>query len=323
MTQKITPEDIERKKDNLDLVPCIKFVDRHRQLFEDGLKRIYAGFQSGRPEPTWLESIKFTCLEDMIEPQLNQTEIRTILACLPQSMIQLSMLQTITYNLPGYKRVVPVPVFDEDGNFVSAELVPIDEFPRPGDHPTRLLVGHSDGKEIRLTPIPKCISTRENAVWYYQLHVFLHEFFHTIKYLRRDSEKRSKIILEVDGKVFTFQEWWDNFEELILSGREPIGVSRYAATYIDQLTVSAKKDKPDGFTRDLAEQMAETFVAYILNIISNNEDWTDFRKESFGNEKQAELFGRGLAQAANEKWILMDQLVRATVISLDDTEGNS
>lgn len=313
MSKKLTADDIERKKDYLDLAPSIKFTEDHLSFFKNGFSRLCADLPANESSK-WSNTIKPKGIEDIVYPQLHPKTIRKILEYLPGSLQNLSMLKTVRYF-----RVVPVPEFDQYGNFLpkKVQYVEVEDFPRSTDHPTRILVGSCSGEEINLTPIPSSVSTTKPAVWYYQLHVFLHELFHTIEYLRRDPKIRSNIILKTDGTAFTFQYWWDKFEELILSKREPISVSRYAATYRTQLIASYKRRNPKKFTAALAEQICETFVAYMLNIIANDDGWTDFRQESFGNKKQAELFMSEQAPAANEKWILMDQLCRAEMIQKD------
>lgn len=193
--------------------------------------------------------------------------------------------------------------------------VPVEEFPREQDHPSRILVGASSGDVIYPTPIPASVSENERAVFLYQVHVFLHEFFHTIDYPRRDPSVRGKVVLEVDGDQFTFQDWWEAFEQLLLSGAEPNPVSSYANVYSDSLNQETKSNDPRKFAQAVAEQICETFVAYQLGIISNDEGWTDFKAESFGNQKQ---YGKQIlktAPAANLKWVLMDKLCRARVIA--------
>lgn len=162
------------------------------------------------------------------------------------------------------------------------------------------------------------MSKDKKAVYLYQIHVLLHEFFHTVDYPRRDPEERSKILLQVDGKQFTFQDWWLAFEELILSGIEPQCVSSYANTYFEDLNQKTKKSDYNKFTHALAEQICETFVAYQLWIISNDEGWTNFKIENFGNIVQLEKQLKDESKSANLKWILMDKLCRAMVIKQEE-----
>lgn len=315
--KQLSLEEIEQKKDILNLCPNIDFVSQHLSNFEDGLQHVYSGIPVLKTKE-WVKKIRFKGVREIVKPQLSPQDIRKLLSSLPESLIQLSKLELIDYTLFGRKRVLLVPGFDQYGDFDSSkvELVPVDEFPRPDDHPSRILVGYSNGKEIRPTPIPKSVFQDERAIYLYQVHVFLHEFFHTIDYPRRSESLRSKIILEIYNEQFTLQDWWQQFEELFLSKREPRAISRYAATYLSQLNCRTFKRDYQAFTRALAEQICETFVAYLLGVISNNEGWVDFHKESFGNKRQQKLFAEG-AQVANEKWILMDRLCWANIIQKD------
>ena len=311
LARALSPEEqIEKNKDKLDLKPNIDFVSRHIDLYEKAVDSIL----KREPNPSsveWTNKIDFVGEKDIVEPQVSPEDCRQLLSRMPELLTQLSKLQTISY-----LKVIPVPGYDDQGNFDDQKVqpVPAKDFPRPNDHPTRILVGISDGKTIYPSPIPKTVSNDERATYLYQVHVLLHEFFHTIDYPRRDPKERSKILLEMDGSCFPYQDWWNAFEKLVLKGIEPVCVSSYANTYIDHLTSETKAKDFEKFTVALAEQICETFVAYQLNIISNDDGWTDFRNESFGNQKQQETFKKGKAPSANLKWVLMDKLCRARVI---------
>ena len=298
--------------------PNIDFVSAHHDKFEAGVKDLLDKPASAEAEK-WTKGIKFTGTEDIVDPQIHPEQGRELLARMPESLRKMSLLKEVAYHTFGEKRVIPVPGYDEEGNFdkKQVQLVSIDEFPRKEDHQSRILVGVSTGTTIYPTPIPKTVSEDERAVYLYQLHVFLHEFFHTIDYKRRDPVEREKIVLEVDGQQFTYQYWWKAFEELILSAIEPMCVSSYANTYFDDLNQKTADEDYDKFTYALAEQICETFVAYMLNIISNDEGWTDFKGQSFGNIRQLKKFIKEESSAANLKWILMDKLCRAKVVKMD------
>jgi hypothetical protein len=312
-------EKVEANKDKLDLKPKIDFVSKNKYKFQKALDTIYRR----EPDPdskAWSEQVAFSGTDDIVFPQVSPKECRKLLARMPKSLIEISKLETIDYHTFGNIRVIPVPGFNEQGNFDSSkvQLVPVSEFPRAEDHPSRILVGVSNGTKIYPTPIPKSVSKDERAVYLYQVHVLLHEFFHTVDYPRRSPEDRSKILLEVDGQQFTFQDWWMAFEELILSGNEPQCVSSYANTYFDDLNQETREVDYKKFTHALAEQICETFVAYQLDIISNDEGWTDFKKEGFGNVSQLTKHVNEESESANVKWVLMDKLCRASVIRQEE-----
>lgn len=338
-------EKIEANKDKLDLKPNVDFVSTNKDKFETGVNGILQK-EPDKESIDWSENITFNGVEDIVFPQISPDECKKILARMPKSLIQLSKLEKIDYHLfNSGKHLLPVPGFNEDGSFNPAKVFAIEsgQFPRKKDsefpiyryykqedgtwtfsgknemteeedHPSRILVGVSNGTKIYPTPIPKSVSEDERAVYLYQFHVLLHEFLHTIDYPRRNPEDRSKILLEVDGQQFTFQDWWLAFEELILSGKEPQCVSSYANTYFDDLNEALKESDYGSFTSALAEQICETFVAYQLNIISNDEGWNNFKSESFGNVEQLTKFAKQESGSANFKWILMDKLCRANVI---------
>jgi hypothetical protein len=308
-------EIVEANKDKLDLKPNIDFISVNKNKFEEGVDVIYQR-KPDEESTIWSEQIIFNGRDDIVFPQISPEECKYILSRMPKSLIKLSKLQTVDYHTFGNVRVIPVPGFNEQGNFdpSKVQLVPVNKFPREGDHPSRILVGVSNGIQIYPTPIPKSVSEDERAVYLYQIHVLLHEFFHTIDYPRRNSEERNKILLEIDGLQFTFQDWWMAFEELILSGNEPQCVSSYANTYFDDLNQKTREVDYEKFTYALAEQICETFVAYQLGIISNDEGWTDFKKESFGNVSQLTKQVKEESESANLKWELMDKLCRASIV---------
>ena len=343
--QALNVEQVERNKDKLDLKPNLDFVSRHQERFEEGLDAILkrAPTQEARE---WVKRIEFSGTEDIVEPQVSPEDVREILSRMPEALIELSDLETVNYHLFGLgKHLLPIPGYDAQGNLdqSSVAAVEVKNFPRKkskqcmtyrwrkdssnkwkftgenevteeDDHPSRLLVGVSNGKIIYPTPIPKSVSKDERAIFIYQIHLLLHEFFHTIDYLRRDPKIRANIVLGVDGQRFTFQDWWKDFEELILSKEEPACVSSYANTYANDLNRETAEKEYQKFTNALAEQVCESFVAYELGIISNDDRWTDFKSESFGNTAQKTKFQQNQATSANLKWFLMDKLCRAKVV---------
>lgn len=305
---------IEANKNKLDLKPNIDFVSDNKLKFEAGLNAILQR-ESDEKSISWSEQITFNGTDNIVVPQVYLEECKQILARMPKSLIEMSKLQIIDYQ---YSNEIPVPIFNEQGDFENVEWVDVDSFPRENDNKSRIMVGYSTGDKIYPTPIPKSISEDERAVYLYQVHVLLHEFFHTIDYPRRKLEDRSKILLEVDGKQFTFEDWWLAFEELILSGNELQCVSSYANTYFDELNEETRELDYEKFTTALAEQICETFVAYQLDIISNDEGWTDFKSHSFGNVLQLENYMKRESESANLKWVLMDKLCRANVLKQEE-----
>jgi len=308
-----TVDPIEAKKNTLDLRPNIQFVLDHIGIYEKGIKALLARIPS-KEAIDWAEKIEICDIENMVMPQVSPKDIHDIVARMPESLRKLSTLEYVLYN-PN----IPVPGFDELGNLdpKKIEVIPESDFPRPSDHPSRILVGQSNGEGIFPSPIPASVCEDERARWIYQVHVFLHEFFHTIDYKRRGEGVKDTVLLQTDGVEFSLGDWWKEFEDVLLLGEEPKSISMYASIYANDLTREVQGADPAKFTRAVAEQICETFVAYQLGIISNHEGWTDFQNESFGNRKQKELFETGKAKSANRKWELMDTLCRASVIQND------
>lgn len=309
----LTDEETEKNKDKMDLRPNIEFVDENLDLYKKGLKQ-FLKIPVTIGASSFASGIMFEELGNFSNPQVDTNDILVLLYRMPICLIQLSRLEIVSFE---WGSIVPVPKFDANGNFNrQADFVPLNEFPRKGDHPSRILIGYTseNGKIIYPSPISPSVYNKYLACWCYQIHVFLHEFFHTIEIDRRNIEERSKIVLLTDNQQFTFQDWWNDFENLILSGNEPQPISSYAANYIDKLNLKTKKADEKEFIHALAEQICESFVAYVLGIASNDYGWTNFQKESFGNKKQLELFQKGLSPAANLKWILIDRLWRAKLL---------
>lgn len=292
----MTPPDtetIERNKDKLDLKPEIEFVARYFHIYTQGLSDLLDKPVTEESQ-RFADSVEIIGLESIIGPQVSPDETRRILSVMPESLRQLSKLSSVQY-----EGCIPVPIYDEEGNFSGkAYIVDPDEFPRSGEHPSRVLVGRSNGHTVFPTPIPKSVSANEEAVKMYQVHVFLHEFFHTIDYPRRDSEKRRAVLLECDGSQFTLQDFWEEFEKLYLREDRKF-VSRYAATYADKLNQRTRSDDPARFSSAIGEQVCESFVGYMLGIISNDNDCANFR---CGHP---------------EEYQLIDKLCRAKVLTAD------
>jgi hypothetical protein len=287
-------ETIEANKEKLNLAPNLEFVARHMKNYQNALEALY-----NRPVKEQgsklASSLIFDNSDSIIQPQVNPDEIRKIISVMPDSLARLSKLEKIFYF-----NQVPVPGFDDEGNFDNKkiQLVNYSEFPRVGDHPSRILVGYSTGDEIWPTPIPRTVSTDDGAVKAYQNHVFLHEFFHTVESLRRDDAKRRAVLLECDGKKFTLQDFWQSFENLYVEQhRAP--VSRYAATYSDKLNKEMKIKDPKNFSSAIGEQICESFVGYMLGILPNDQGIVDF-KSSHPQEHR-----------------LIDKIYRAKVLSVD------
>ena len=267
----------EEKKNSLDLRPTFEFVERHRFQYELVLNLLYF------TTPHLVKNVPLVSCEkvDSLEgagPQITPKEVPRILSRLPCVFLNLSLLEKVDY---GLANMVPVPVFKEDGSWENVGMVPASEFPRMDDNPTRILIGKSDGKVIYPTALPASVHAGTRERWLYQLHVFLHKFFYTIELLRRDPEIRKRILFfRGDTNLFTFQDWWERWENLFLGTTKLRFPSRYAGNYGEFLTAEVRDADRQAFDRALAEQVCESFVGCILGIVPNDEDIPSFREHS-------------------------------------------
>lgn len=143
-------EAVERNKERFNEAPNIAFVERHLPIYEKALNTLM------RTAPSALslelaQAVQFNNLDRVIAPQVTPDEARRLISVMPDSLVRLSRLISVDYT-PH----VPIPIFDENGEFngKDVEWVEVKNFPRTNDHPTRILVGCSDGYHISPTPIP-------------------------------------------------------------------------------------------------------------------------------------------------------------------------
>ncbi|EKD47876.1 MAG: hypothetical protein ACD_65C00237G0001 [uncultured bacterium] len=269
-----TPPSIdqaETRKDRYDLRPALEFVAGNLPQYKAGLTGILA-----RPvDPASAEKIgKVECFdyENLSDSQKARQVfpemVRSILERMPAVLVALSKLQVVVY-----RNQVLVPRFDENGDMQGvprwiSEDTFLQEVEAGQLHPSRVIVGVSDGAEIILpTSIPKTVSEDDTAVFMYQVHVLLHEFFHSVEMnFRNNPAEMFATRLESGGFTFTFKDWLDDFGRLVLAeGFEPI--SRYSATCKDMLTPEIKGRDPVAFRRALMEEICETFVASQLGLV--------------------------------------------------------
>jgi hypothetical protein len=221
----LSAQDIEKNKDILDLSTNIDFVSQNKQLFHEGIDKFMSS-EISKEDRERIDAIEFIGAEDIVPPQVTPEDCKKILIHMPQTLKKLSELKTVSYHLyDSGKHLLVVPGYDEKGNLDGSKVASIEpkNFPRKkgetydcysrreinderhyagketqadeDDHPSRILVGVSNGQKIFPTAIPMTVSDNKEAIRLYQVHVFLHEFFHTIELLKRDPETRKKIIL--------------------------------------------------------------------------------------------------------------------------------
>lgn len=285
-------DPVEKKKDELDLVPTLAFVQNHLPVYERSLRRFMhrprtIDYPAARPHLVNSDHMS------PLSPQLTAGDVMSVVSRLPKVILEISMLEKVDYIQAD---IVPVPVFKKDGSWRDVDFVDVREFPRKKDHPSRILIGRSTGKEIYPSALPDSIHEGKRARWFYQLHVFFHEMFHTVELLRRNEEEGSKLIFRNSDGEFSFRKWVTLWDFLFLPERICQYPSRYASNYAPDLSLEKRQLDGNAYDRALAEQMCESFVGYILGIVPNDDDCPVFKEHS------------------PDLWSLMDMLATSTIV---------
>lgn len=315
-------KSVENEKDKLDLKPSVDFVSQNISSYKIWLSTLR--IKEKTPNHWKWDKLSWNWIWLIVRPQLSFEDCLHILDRMPEVLIDLSKLTSIDYNtFSTWKNLLPIPQFDEKwrfnwwavliepANFPRIANLPSEFFERQrrvykkvnevvseSDHPSRVLVWVTipDGDnwyKILPTPIPKSVSKDGEAVFHYQTHVFLHEFFHTVEFWMRNAESRTKIILEwEDWKKYSLEDWYREFERIILSS-EPISI--YSSVYKNDL--SEEKKGTEQYSHAIGEESSEVFAWYILGIIQNHNWETDFKKHAW------------------KKWELMDYLCKSKILN--------
>lgn len=313
MNTLLNKEQVEANRNLLDMRPALDFVGKHKAIYAANLSgRIQASKQAGDGG----RALRVDSISAIGEPnhlaylQIGQAgRIRDLLFLMPTSILEMSYLKTISFE--EYDGLVVVPGFDEFGYFDRRQVkaVPLNSFPQKGEHPSRILLGQSNGETIRMMAIPPSVSEDRDAVSYFQAHVFVHEFFHSIEYPRRADRSVVKLYSH-DGNSFTLEDWWQEYSNLVLFGQETEPVSFYSAAYGRDLSPDVLMVDKERYDRALAEDMAECFVAYLLDITPNSKGELSFKQRSLGGKIAGPLSG------GNQKWQLMEKLFRSSVVKI-------
>lgn len=267
-----TDEEIQKYKDTFDLAPVFAFIARHDDVYKRSLAELM--LRDPERDSKFVRRLVFIDSEQLAgeSGHLTMYDIQAILCRMPATLRALSELQAVDFS---HAEEVVVPIFDEEGNWKRAEYVATADFPRANDHPSRILIGRYDSKTIYVTDLPQGITMVHRNRTFYQLHVLLHEFFHSIESRRGDPTAWGRVKLMFEGKEFGLQNWWEEWEDLFLQKKVRFP-SRYAASYADWLTSEVRQNEPEKFNRALAEQMCESFVGYMFGIVPNDQDNASF-----------------------------------------------
>lgn len=282
-----TLERIEQNKEKTNLRLALGFVEKHLDQYKANVDRFLTGkeFPESR---AFADSVNFDFEKaNQAAPlQITPEETRNLIAHISPALTRISALKTVNFQ---FHDKVAVPDFVEDGNLSKKRcrgVVLMDEFVNEPEnyHPQRMLIGLTipDGSTIYTTAIPPTVSNHPEAVRLYQLHVMLHEFFHTIELPRRGDEEASKVILNPStGR--TFADWSRDY--LSSLEEEKLLTSEYSDVYRDELFDNQGRilEGITPYDDPVREDMAEAWVASHFDIISNPRGYTSFSNESFGN----------------------------------------
>jgi len=305
-------ERVERNKDKTDLRRALSYVEGHLSQYQANVDLFLSG-DGYRESRTWADGIDFQNVTEDETLQITPDEVRNLFAHVSPELIKLSKLKAVDYTFQGK---VIVPGFDEEGNLEQTKitLAPAAGFPADGQHPHRLLIGHTenDGSKIRPFAIPQSISSDSKAIKLYQLHVMLHEFFHTIESTLRSDESAAKVLL---GGQRSFADWRRDYLKSL--EQEPLLTSEYSEVYRDKIFTEGGtlQENLSPYDYAVCEDQAESFVASHFGIISNPRGYTSFSSEPFGNaqpEKQLLAHGNQSLRAG-----LMKELRNARITVID------
>lgn len=289
----LSPEEVEKNKDLMDLKPNLSYVKNHIEGYRLALQKLRT-FQPHNEVKERLAAVKISDVTHDYTLQLAPEEAIELLSHLPAEILKISGLTELNYQ---YQRFVPIPKFNTEGFFEGCEgLVSADIFPKETSedgsvveyHPSRILIGNEYQGVIRPSYLPSTVCDDPEAVKMYQIHVLLHEFFHTIEERFRSNEAAEKLVMHLpDGTATTFGAWRRRFIETQIT-EEPGYTSSYAKTYSDKIKKGVNLEE-----YAVAEQLCETFVAFILDRAPNDTGYSTFSACDFGNKNTAQLLLEG------------------------------
>jgi hypothetical protein len=297
-------EVVEGRKERMNMRPNLRFIEANKQQYAANVQR-YLSREVSDDSNQW--SMGIAILNPVMDEtlQLPPDLAQALLARVPAGFQRVSLLKGVDYE---WQKNVAVPQFNEEGIFSGVQLPSIEEFNGGDYHKTRVLTGYTkpDGTIIKPTHIPLEVSSDPEAIRLYQAHVLLHEFFHTVEVVLRTEENAKKLQLR-PGR--TFADWAQDFLESLKE--EKLHTSYYSGVYHHALYDENHHLRQSVTPYDYAvrELMAEAFVAYQFDIISNPRGYTSFQSQSFGNaHPEQELLKHG---GQSKRYGLMKELCDA------------
>ena len=122
--------------------------------------------------------------------------------------------------------------------------------------------------------IPESVSKNPENSRQYQIHVFLHELFHSIENaMKDDNEAKAWIINAVTGRAFF--DWREDYISTCAEEQTPPSI--YASAYVDDLFPAFDRTNPK-FMVAICEWMAEDWVGAHIGILPNAEEITTISK---------------------------------------------
>lgn len=279
-----TPEEVEARKELLNLKPALDFVRDHHDVFRSHVEQFFA-----RPEypqsRAFIEEIPMDNYDSALA-QISIEDIQHIVARLPPHLVKHSTLINVDFSLQDK---LPVPAFDATGKLDRSKIsiMAAPDFVASHHHPSRVLIGITspgsyvnDAGEtvhystIRPSNIPSTVSDDPESVRFYQLSVFLHEFFHTIETSRSNPvTATSWVINQETGR--TFADWKEDYAKACEEEQAPS--SFYSNVYTEEIFHT-----PDGtvdpYSYGLREWMCEDFAGAVLGILPNAHGTTDVQQ---------------------------------------------
>ncbi len=274
-------EALEEKKDRTNLKRELDFVGNHREAYRAHAEKFFE--KPEYPESrAFCEGLTFPNY-DAEKAQISPDEIKSIIARIPPHIVARSSLKEIDYS---WQDSLPVPAFDAEGNldFSKIEILTKEEFAASKHHKERALIGYTSsstdtneaGKTeystlIRPTHIPEGVSNDPELVQYYQMHVMMHEFFHTVEMpLRSQEAAKEWVINKMTGR--TFADWVQDYTKAVAD--EKIPSSHYASVYADDIFQGGKEPVP--YSYPVVEWMCEDWVGTVFGVVPNSAGDTDF-----------------------------------------------
>lgn len=264
--------EAEERMNRLNQRPALQFVEQHIDEYRHHIEAFFsrAEFPESR---TFADNVPFTDFNEATA-QISIDDMRNVVARIPPHLVQRSTLQGIECD---DQEKVAVPGFGENGIMNRPpEMVDVHSFLSSDRHHQRIILGITNRYTnpdapatsfsfIKPTAIPETVSKNPESIRFYQIHVFLHEFFHTIEADYRDEETAATWILNEQSNR-SFADWKKNYAAAC--AEDPSVSSFYANAYTEAL-FNTDDGIPHAFGYMIREWMCEDWVGSTLGALPN------------------------------------------------------